>query len=142
MSVTDRLVSFPDYQAIKKRIMLKKGESLVIEADDKVYYCPVELAMDIIGGKWRAVILWYLMENTLRFYELKLVITSISERVLTRELRHLEKHRLIQRRVYPEVPPRVEYSLTDFGRKLVPLLEQVSGFGERYADDFGEIKRR
>lgn len=121
--------------------MLKNGESVTIHVEDKVYYCPVELAMDIIGGKWRAVILWYLKENTLRFHELKQVITSVSERVLTRELRYLEKHRLIRRQVYPEAPPRVEYSLTDFGKTLIPLLNRVGEFGETYADNFGQTKR-
>ena len=113
----------------------------MIEVDGKDYYCPVELAMDIIGGKWKAVILWYLMDNTLRFHEIKKKITSISERVLTRELRQLEGYQLIHRQVFPEVPPRVEYRLTDFGKNLVPLLNQISEFGETYAQDFGEIKR-
>lgn len=121
--------------------MLKNGENITIGVGDKVYYCPVELSMDIIGGKWKAVILWYLANDTLRFNELKKQITSISERVLTRELRQLEKYQLIQRKAYPEVPPRVEYRLTDFGKNLIPLLDQISQFGETYAENFGETKR-
>lgn len=121
--------------------MQKNGENITIEVRDKIYYCPVELSMDIIGGKWKAVILWYLTDDTLRFYELKNAITSISERVLTRELRQLVEHGLIQRNVYPEVPPRVEYHLTDFGQHLVPLLHQISRFGETYADRFGKKRR-
>ncbi len=140
-TVTDILVCFGDYQQIKESSMQKNGENFIIEVTGKSYYCPVELSMDVIGGKWKAVILWYLIDNTLRFHELKKEISSISERVLTRELRQLENYRLIKRKVYPEVPPRVEYCLTDFGKNLIPLLNQISKFGETYAKNYGEIRK-
>ena len=121
--------------------MFKKGESILIGFENKTYYCPVELAMDIIGGKWRAVILWYLSNGTLRFHEIKKEISTISERVLSKELRALEKYNLIERKVYPEAPPKVEYTLTDFGRSLTPLLHQVSNFGESFSEKFGVLKK-
>ncbi len=121
--------------------MLKKGESILISFENRTYYCPVELAMDIIGGKWRAVILWYLSKGTLRFHEIKKEISTISERVLSKEPRALEKYNLIERKIYPEVPPKVEYTLTDLGRSLTPLLDQVSNFGESFSKRFGALKK-
>ena len=113
----------------------------MISFENRTYYCPVELAMDIIGGKWRAVILWYLSKGTLRFHEIKKEISTISERVLSKELRALEKYNLIERKIYPEVPPKVEYTLTDLGRSLTPLLDQVSNFGESFSKRFGVLKK-
>ncbi len=95
--------------------------------------------MDVIGGKWKGVILWYLQAETLRFSALKGVITTISEKVLIRELRQLEAAGLITRTVYPQVPPRVEYALSEFGQALLPLLESISAFGETYAKQFGQL---
>ena len=120
--------------------MFRNSKKITLGFSDRIYYCPVELAMDIIGGKWKAVILWYLANGTLRFHELKKEITTISERVLTRELRQLEKHHLIRRQVYPEVPPRVEYTLTDFGKGIIPLLNHISRFGEDYAARFSKAE--
>jgi DNA-binding HxlR family transcriptional regulator len=119
--------------------MIKKETSYLIQLGGKHYYCPVEVAMDVIGGKWKGVILWYLQEETLRFSKLKGVITTISEKVLIRELRQLEAAGLITRTVYPEVPPRVEYALSEFGQTLFPLLESISAFGEVYAKQFGHL---
>ena len=83
--------------------------------------------------------LWYLQGDTLRFTELKKRIVTISEKVLIRELRELEKAGLVIRKIYPEVPPKVEYCLSEFGKTLAPLLSAVSEFGMSYATKFGQI---
>lgn len=119
--------------------MLKNGENILLDVRGRRYYCPVELAMDVVGGKWKGVILWYLEGNTLRFNELRKRIVTISEKVLIRELRELEKSELVTRKVYAEVPPKVEYALSEFGATLVPLLHAVSEFGLGYAAQFGQV---
>jgi len=80
--------------------------------------CPVEAALELIGGKWKGVILYHLMERTYRFGELKRVMQGITQRMLTKQLRELEPDGIIHRKVYAEVPPKVEYSLTDVGESL------------------------
>ncbi|MBC7921612.1 MAG: helix-turn-helix transcriptional regulator [Ferruginibacter sp.] len=119
--------------------MLKNGENILLDVNGRRYYCPVELAMDVVGGKWKGVILWYLAGRTLRFGELRKCIVTISERVLARELRELEAAHLISRRVHAEVPPKVEYCLSEYGESLLPLLRTVSEFGMNYAATFGQV---
>jgi DNA-binding HxlR family transcriptional regulator len=119
--------------------MFKNGKSVFLDVNGRRYYCQVELAMDLLGGKWKGVILWYLQDTTLRFTELKKCIVTISEKVLIRELRELEKAGLVIRKVYPEVPPKVEYCLSEFGKTLAPVLNAVSKFGISYAANFGQV---
>ncbi len=94
--------------------------------------CPVELAIRIIGGKWKPVIIWHLRENKKRFGELKREIKGITVKMLAQQLRELEHDGLIQRKMYYEVPPRVEYSLTDLGRSLDPALKELSIWGKEF----------
>ena len=94
--------------------------------------CPVQHSLQFIGGKWRIGILWSLKNGFRRFGELKRDVLGISEKMLIQELRHLEKLKIIKRKAYPTIPPRVEYSLTERGKTLVPLIETVVGWG--YAD--------
>lgn len=94
------------------------------------YRCPVEATLDVIGGKWKVLILFWLKESTRRFSELRKKIPGISERVLTQQLRELERHGVVWREVYPEVPPRVEYSLTEYGRTLRPITELMCAWGK------------
>ncbi|WP_159728237.1 helix-turn-helix domain-containing protein [Methylosinus sp. Ce-a6] len=91
--------------------------------------CPIEGAMDIIGGKWKPSILFRLADGTKRFSELQRLLKTITQRTLTQQLRDLERDRMISRRVYPEVPPRVEYSLTERGRSLEPVLALLFRWG-------------
>lgn len=107
--------------------MVKNNESL------KVYSCHFELALDIIGGKWKPIILYYLGEATvLRSNELKKVMPHISNRMLTSCLRELEEDGLIHREIYKEVPPKVEYSLTELGRSIIPILGALKSWGREY----------
>src|SRR5215472_7773516 len=84
--------------------------------ETKVYNCPVEAAIDVIGGKWKPLILWWLHHRTHRFAELRRLMPGITEKMLTQQLRELEADGIVHRRIYPTVPPKVEYSLTDWGR--------------------------
>ena len=97
--------------------------------------CPVEATLDLIDGKWKGVILYHLLEDTIRFNELGRRLSRITQRMLTRQLRELEAAGLIHREVYPEVPPRVEYSLTKLGRSLEPILRSLWSWGNTYLGD-------
>ncbi|MDX2094813.1 MAG: helix-turn-helix domain-containing protein [Alphaproteobacteria bacterium] len=92
--------------------------------------CPVEAALDIIGGKWKPLILFQLTMGTRRFGELQKLMPNITQRMLTNQLRELEADAIIARKVYPEVPPKVEYSLTADGQRLFPILEALRVWGE------------
>lgn len=94
--------------------------------------CPVETTLMLIGDKWKVLILRDLLPGTKRFGELKKSIGSVSQKVLTAQLRDMEAKGLVHRHVYAEVPPRVEYSLTDLGQSLQPILEALSAWGEQY----------
>jgi DNA-binding HxlR family transcriptional regulator len=99
----------------------------------KVYHCPVDVALGVVGGKWTIQVLWYLSESVQRFGQLRRSIPGISPKMLTRELRALEEHGLVRRRVYPEMPPHVEYSITRYGRTLDPLLDVMCEWGAEHA---------
>ena len=94
--------------------------------------CPVETTLTLISDKWKVLILRDLITGTKRFGELKKSIGSVSQKVLTAQLRDMEKKGLVHREVYAEVPPRVEYSLTDLGRSLKPILDAMQSWGEKY----------
>lgn len=94
--------------------------------------CPVETTLMLIGDKWKVLILRDLMPGTKRFGELKKSIGNVSQKVLTAQLRDMESNGLVTRTVYPEVPPRVEYSLTALGRSLKPILDAMWNWGENY----------
>ena len=94
--------------------------------------CPVETTLMLIGDKWKVLILRDLMPGTKRFGELKKSIGSVSQKVLTAQLRDMEEKGLVNRKVYAEVPPRVEYSLTDLGRSLKPILDAMWDWGAGY----------
>lgn len=94
--------------------------------------CPVGITLDMIGGKYKALILWHLSENTLRFSQLKKMIAGATPKMLTQQLRELESNALIHREVFPVIPPRVEYSLTELGKSLMPVLISMRDWGASY----------
>ncbi len=95
--------------------------------------CPVEAALELIGGKWKGVALYHLMERTVRFNELKRQMHDVTQRMLTKQLRELEADGLVKRKVYPVVPPKVEYSLTAKGESLRPIIIALKTWGEENA---------
>lgn len=94
--------------------------------------CPVETTLSLIGDKWKVLILRDLITGTKRFGELKKSIGTVSQKVLTAQLRNMEENGLVHREVYAEVPPRVEYSLTELGQSLKPILDAMKNWGEEY----------
>lgn len=100
--------------------------------NEEQLFCPTETALGIIGGKWKGMILWCLCQRTMRFGELHRTIPDITQRMLTKQLRDLEQYDIIERKVYPVVPPKVEYSLSEHGIALKPLLQQLEDWSKDY----------
>lgn len=94
--------------------------------------CPVETTLNLIGGKYKALILWHLAKGTLRYSELQKAVSFATPRILTNQLREMENQKLITRTVYPVVPPKVEYSMTELGRSLMPILTAMRDWGTDY----------
>ena len=92
--------------------------------------CPAERTLDVIGGRWKVPILWHLLQGTLRFSELRRALPGVTQKMLTQQLRELERAGVVRRRVYPEVPPKVEYSLTDRGQTLKPVVDAMCKWGK------------
>ena len=98
-------------------------------------YCPIESTLKVIGGKWKTLILWYLEDGTKRFNELKRELPLITQKMLTQQLRELEADGVVHRKVYAQVPPKVEYSLTEQGKSLKPVLATMCDWGQEYSKD-------
>jgi DNA-binding HxlR family transcriptional regulator len=105
--------------------------------ENKLYYNPVEFAMDRIGGTWKMPILWRLKDKVLRYSELKKNIPHITHKMLTSQLRELEKEGFITREVFAVVPPKVEYSITPRGLRAVEIIDVIRNYGLELIDDFG-----
>jgi Predicted transcriptional regulators len=99
--------------------------------------CPVDVTLKMIGGKYKALILWHLTGQTLRFSQLRIFVPSATPKMLTQQLRELEQDRLLVRKVYPVVPPKVEYSLSELGESIRPILSAMYGWGEDYMQKNG-----
>ncbi|MGO1043223.1 winged helix-turn-helix transcriptional regulator [Clostridioides difficile] len=99
------------------------------------YSCPIEATLALIGGKYKTLILWHLKDTTLRFNELRKLIPKATPKMLTQQLRELEADGLIVRVVYPVVPPKVEYSLSDFGKSIIPILDVMCDWGSDYLNN-------
>lgn len=102
----------------------------------KVYYNPVQLVMEQIGGVWKMPILWRLKDQTMRYSDLR-KIPHISDKMLTTQLRELEADGYVNRQVFAVVPPRTEYSLTEKGRAIIPLVTQIRDYGQKLMDEEG-----
>jgi DNA-binding HxlR family transcriptional regulator len=99
----------------------------------KAVGCPVEVTLRVISGRWKVMVIYYLLEDTKRFNELNRSLAGISPRTLAKQLRELERDGLLKRKVFPEIPPKVEYSLTQLGRSLEPILRSMHAWGEDYS---------
>lgn len=120
--------------------MIIKDKEFVIEIENRVFHCAMDVSMNYIGGKWKSVVLWYLRKHTKRFTELKKHIPQITERMLSITLRQLEEDGIVKREVFMEKPPlKVEYSLTDFGKSLIPVLEALAQWGRDVSEKKGKI---
>ena len=107
--------------------------------NDKEYKCSVAVTLDIFNDRWKLSIIWHLLDGKKRFKELNEIISEITQKTLTVKLKELEEKNIIHRKVYAEVPPKVEYSLTSSGEKLRPVLENMSKWGIGYVNEFGKI---
>lgn len=97
------------------------------------YICSLGLTIDLIGGKWKLMILWYLIEGPKRFTQLRNSIPSITQKILTEQLRELEANKIVSRKVYATVPPTVEYSMTKYGQSLIPIIHDMCSWTKVYA---------
>ncbi|SEL58416.1 helix-turn-helix domain-containing protein [Paenibacillus sp. OK003] len=105
------------------------------EACPEPYGCSVEVTLSVIGGKWKGAILYHLFSGSLRFNELRKLFPDITQRMLTLQLRELESSGIVHREIYPQVPPKVEYSLTPFGETLQPIIYSMRDWGEQYTNE-------
>lgn len=103
--------------------------------------CPVATTLSVISGKWKGVILYHLFQGTLRFSELQRRMEGVTHRSLTLQLRELEEDGIIERTVYPEVPPRVEYSLSELGRTMEPIIVAMFEWGVQYKETVQELRK-
>ena len=119
--------------------MIIDNKEYVYTIKGENYHCAMDVTMSFIGGKWKTVVMWYLRNKTMRFGELKKQIPDITEKMLSLQLKALEEDGLIKRKVYPEVPLRVEYSMTEFGASLKPVLEAIAKWGRQHGESKGKL---
>jgi DNA-binding HxlR family transcriptional regulator len=120
--------------------MIVDNTEVVIEIDQQQFHCAMDVTMHFIGGKWKTVVLWYLRNDKKRFSELKAHMPQITEKMLSIQLKQLEADGLIKRKVYTSKPPlKVEYALTDFGKSLIPLLNEIASWGRKTGNEKGKI---
>lgn len=119
--------------------MLIDNKEKVFILEGREYHCAMDVTMDYIGGKWKTVVLWYLRKDKKRFSELRRLIPNITEKMLSLQLKGLENDGIIGRKIYPEIPPKVEYFMTDFGKSLIPMLEEIAKWGRNLAQSKGKM---
>lgn len=122
--------------------MIINGEEKSILIRGELFHCALDLTMHYIGGKWKTIVLWYLRNDKKRFSELKKQIPDITEKMLSLQLKSLEEDGIVKRSVYAEVPPRVEYELTEFGRTLIPVIEAIAKWGRDLGQKEGKLVSR
>lgn len=116
---------------------VKKKHEECFMSDQCLQYdiCPMVLVQNLLSGKRKILILWYLSYSILRFSDIKNKLPDVTQKMLTQQLRSLEEDKLIYRKVYPVVPPKVEYGLTDMGKKIIPILKMMHSFGSEYLQE-------
>ncbi len=116
------------------------GKEIKVEIDGTQFLCAMDVAMSYLGGKWKTVVLWYLKREKRRFADLKKIVPHVSDRMLSITLRQLEEDGMVLREVYSTKPPlKVEYSLTDFGKSCIPLLEAIAKWGRMVSTTKGKL---
>ena len=100
--------------------------------DGTFFYCPVDLTLSVVGGRWKGLVFWNLRDGTKRYGELKKILVGINDKMLSQVLKELEKNGVVNRKVFDIVPPKVEYSLTKEGKKLLPVMQLMSNWGEKF----------
>lgn len=119
--------------------MVIDNKEKVIILNGQEFHCAMDVTMNYIGGKWKTVVLWYLRKDKKRFSELRRLIPNITEKMLSLQLKDLENDGIVNRKLYAEVPPKVEYFLTDFGKSLIPMLEEIARWGRNLAESKGKM---
>ena len=119
--------------------MIIDNQEKVFIIKGKEYHCAMDITMNFISGKWKTVVLWYLRKDKKRFGELRKLIPNITEKMLSLQLKDLENDGIVKRKIYPVVPPKVEYYLTDFGKTLIPMLEEIAKWGRRLGESQGKL---
>ena len=119
--------------------MIVNGKEYELKLHGQTFHCALDVTMNYIGGKWKTVVIWYLRKDKKRFGELKKHIPDITEKMLSLTLRQLESDGLVERAVFAEVPPRVEYSLTAHGKSLLPMVEEMAAWGRKKTKDEGQM---
>ncbi len=102
------------------------------QINEKIFFCPMELTMDVLGGKWKLLILWQLQQGTKRYGELRTALPDITHKMLTQQLRELESDGIVHREVFHVVPPKVEYSLTERGQKLTTVMDSMAEWASAF----------
>lgn len=120
--------------------MIIKGKAYVFKLRGNTFHCAMDVTMNFIGGKWKTIVIWYLRNKTLRFGELRKQIPDITEKMLSLQLKSLEEDGIIKREVFAEVPLRVEYSLTVFGKTLLPVIESIAKWGRNLGESEGRLE--
>lgn len=119
--------------------MIIEGKQYKYRMINQDFHCALDVTMHFIGGKWKAVVIWYLRNGKKRFSELKTHIPDISDKMLSLQLKALEQDGMVERKVFAEVPPRVEYELTDGGKSLIPIVEAIAEWGRTKAEKEGRL---
>ncbi|UKN03833.1 helix-turn-helix transcriptional regulator [Paracrocinitomix mangrovi] len=119
--------------------MIIDGEKYKYRMNQQDFHCALDVTMHFIGGKWKAIVLWYLRNGKLRFSELKERIPDITDKMLSLQLKALEEDGVIKRTVYPQVPPKVEYEYTEEGKSLIPVVKTIADWGRVKAEKEGRL---
>ena len=119
--------------------MIIEGKKYKYRMNKEDFHCALDITMRFIGGKWKAVVIWYLRTGKRRFSELKSQIPDITDKMLSIQLKALEQDGIVSRKVYAEVPPKVEYELTEEGSSLIPIVESMATWGRSKAENEGRL---